>query len=271
MAKGLFGSEHGCGSARGWRVDQGVRRSGPSGSVATKLSESEGPDGAPLYVWFGRALVRPSRCDLRCSRHACPRCGGRRPTTAGAHGRVGPARAWLPGVRGARGRPRPPDSGYCTTRPASAGSPCIRWLVRIWRCREPAVPTATFTEEHRSGAAADGADGPGGAVGHRCAQPRRHHRVRAGPPPRRRLAHLLGRDRGRSHEPGSLDPARLAEVKTLGVDEHIWRPSRIGVDRAVTIMVDLTRDQAGCLHARLLDAVVGRSGTVYKTLAEGPT
>ena len=60
------------------------------------------------------------------------------------------------------------------------------------------------------------------------------------------------------------DPARLKDVKTLGVDEHIWRPSRIGVDRAVTIMVDLTRDQAGCLHARLLDAVVGRSGTVYK-------
>jgi transposase len=29
-------------------------------------------------------------------------------------------------------------------------------------------------------------------------------------------------------------------------------------------MVDLTRDQAGCLHARLLDAVVGRSGTVYR-------
>src|SRR5215212_4943726 len=29
-------------------------------------------------------------------------------------------------------------------------------------------------------------------------------------------------------------------------------------------MADLTRDQAGCLHARLLDAVVGRSGTVYK-------
>jgi transposase len=29
-------------------------------------------------------------------------------------------------------------------------------------------------------------------------------------------------------------------------------------------MVDLTRDQDGCLHARLLDAVVGRSGSVYK-------
>jgi transposase len=60
------------------------------------------------------------------------------------------------------------------------------------------------------------------------------------------------------------NPDRLSGVKTLGVDEHIWRPSRIGVDRAVTIIVDLTRDQAGCLHARLLDAVVGRSGSVYK-------
>src|SRR5829696_3676074 len=29
-------------------------------------------------------------------------------------------------------------------------------------------------------------------------------------------------------------PDRLSGVKTLGVDEHIWRPSRIGVDRAVT-------------------------------------
>jgi transposase len=29
-------------------------------------------------------------------------------------------------------------------------------------------------------------------------------------------------------------------------------------------MVDLSRDQNGCLHARLLDAVVGRSGSVYK-------
>ena len=27
----------------------------------------------------------------------------------------------------------------------------------------------------------------------------------------------------------------------IGMDEHIWRPSRIGVDRAVTIMVELFR------------------------------
>jgi hypothetical protein len=29
------------------------------------------------------------------------------------------------------------------------------------------------------------------------------------------------------------------------------------------IMVDLTRDENGCLHARLLDAVEDRSGKVY--------
>src|SRR5688572_30179211 len=33
-------------------------------------------------------------------------------------------------------------------------------------------------------------------------------------------------------------------------------------------MVDLSCDQAGCLHARLLDAVVGRSGSVYKAWLE---
>jgi len=59
-------------------------------------------------------------------------------------------------------------------------------------------------------------------------------------------------------------PGRLAGVATLGVDEHIWRPSRIGAaDRAVTAMVDLTRDEHGNLHARLLDVVPGRSGTAY--------
>ncbi len=53
-------------------------------------------------------------------------------------------------------------------------------------------------------------------------------------------------------------------MRTLGVDEHIWRPSRIGdKDRAVTGMVDLTRDENGCLHARLLDVVPGRTGTAY--------
>jgi transposase len=60
------------------------------------------------------------------------------------------------------------------------------------------------------------------------------------------------------------EPDRLKGIKTIGVDEHIWRPSKItSTDKAVTVMVDLTRDEHGCLQARLLDAVQGRSGKVY--------
>jgi hypothetical protein len=48
------------------------------------------------------------------------------------------------------------------------------------------------------------------------------------------------------------------------VDVQIWRPSKItSTDNGVTVMVDLTRDEHGCLQARLLDAVQGRSGKVY--------
>ena len=47
------------------------------------------------------------------------------------------------------------------------------------------------------------------------------------------------------------DPTRLAGVTALGVDEHVWRPSRTGVDRAVTIIVDLTRDPVSYTHLTL--------------------
>jgi transposase len=139
----------------------------------------------------------------------------------------------------------------------------VRWLVRVWRCREPACPAGTFSE------------------GHDLAPPRMTLTVRAvrwatdalsyDDTTVSALARHLGVDWHTvwdaievEAKARTKDPARLAGVRTLGVDEHIWRPPRIGVDRAVTIMVDLSRDQAGCLHARLLDAVVGRSGTVYK-------
>jgi transposase len=139
----------------------------------------------------------------------------------------------------------------------------VRWLVRIWRCREPACPMTTFSETHD------------------VAPPRMVLTVRAvrwavdalsyDDTTVSALARHLGVDWHTCWDAIEVEakarvgnPVRLSGVKTLGVDEHIWRPSRIGVDRAVTIMVDLTRDQAGCLHARLLDAVVGRSGTVYK-------
>jgi transposase len=66
------------------------------------------------------------------------------------------------------------------------------------------------------------------------------------------------------------DPARLEGVEVLGVDEHIWRPSRVGdAHRAVTGMVDLTRDPHGQLHARLLDVVPGRTGTAYAGWLKG--
>ena len=139
----------------------------------------------------------------------------------------------------------------------------VRWLVRMWRCREPACAMGTFSEAHD------------------LAPPRTALTVRAvrwavealsyDDTTVSALARHLGVDWHTLWDAVEVeatartdDPARLAGVNALGVDEHIWKPSRIGTDRAVTIIVDLTRDADGCLHARLLDAVVGRSGTVYK-------
>jgi transposase len=169
---------------------------------------------------------------------ACPRCGA----VAGGHGR----------------RVRMLHDAPCFGRVTM-----LRWLVRIWRCREPACPAGTFSEAHD------------------VAPPRMVLTTRAvawatsalsyDDTTVSALARHLGVDWHTAWDAieteakaRTTNPARLKGVRTLGVDEHTWRPSRIGVDRAVTIMVDLTRDQDGCLHARLLDAVVGRSGSVYK-------
>src|SRR5215210_5235499 len=169
---------------------------------------------------------------------ACPRCG----VMAIGHGR----------------RVRMLHDAPCLGRVTR-----LRWLVRIWRCREPACPAGTFSEAQE------------------LAPPRMTLTVRAvrwavdalsyDDTTVSALARHLGVDWHTCWDAIEVeakarvaDPARRTKVKTIGVDEHVWRPSRIGLDRAVTIMVDLTRDQAGCLHARLLDAVVGRSGTVYK-------
>jgi transposase len=66
------------------------------------------------------------------------------------------------------------------------------------------------------------------------------------------------------------DPARFDGVRVLGVDEHVWRHTRLG-DKYVTVIIDLTpvRDKTG--PARLLDMVPGRSKQVFKQwLAERP-
>jgi transposase len=129
----------------------------------------------------------------------------------------------------------------------------LRWLSRVWRCREPDCATTTFTEQHP------------------IAPPRAVLTVRAVRWATDALSYddttvsALARHLGVAWHTAwtAIEteakarvavPERLAGVRTLGVDEHIWRPSRVGTDRAVTIMVDLTRDQDGCLHARLLDA-----------------
>src|SRR5829696_2307063 len=138
----------------------------------------------------------------------------------------------------------------------------VRWLKRIWRCREPMCATTTFSEVHdmappRAVLTARAVAWSADALTHDDTT------VSA-------LARHLGVDWHTAWYAVEAktrvgQTERLARVKTLGVDEHIWRPSKVGTDRAVTIMVDLTRDQDGCVHARLLDAVVGRSGTAYRT------
>lgn len=66
------------------------------------------------------------------------------------------------------------------------------------------------------------------------------------------------------------NPARFEGVTTIGVDEHVWRHTRIG-DKYVTVIIDLTpvREKRG--PARLLDMVEGRSKQVFKGWLEAQT
>lgn len=66
------------------------------------------------------------------------------------------------------------------------------------------------------------------------------------------------------------DPARFDGVTTIGVDEHVWRHTRLG-DKYVTVIIDLTPARNKTGPARLLDMVEGRSKAVFKQwLAERP-
>jgi transposase len=151
----------------------------------------------------------------------------------------------------------------------AADAPCfgavtiLRWRKRVWRCPDRDCPRVTFSEEHDLVP-------PRGRLTSRAvtwatdALTFDDTTVSA-------LARHLGVDWHTLWDAVEAeatrrvaDPGRLQGVSVLGVDEHIWRPSRIGdPQRAVTAMVDLTRDEHGVLHARLLDVVPGRSGTAY--------
>jgi transposase len=155
-----------------------------------------------------------------------------------------------------------------------ADAPCfgttvrLRWAKRIWRCREPACPRQTFSEVHDQ------------------IPPRAKLTIRAVRWAVDALAHddttvaALARHLGvdwhtlwdaiEAEATSRVGrPERLEGVKTIGVDEHIWRRGSFGPGRAVTAMVDLTPDQHGCLRARLLDVVPGRSGTAYAGWLQG--
>ena len=143
---------------------------------------------------------------------------------AGADGGVRPARARLPIVRGARGRPRPPGPCCVHDAPCFGRVTLVRWLKRIWRCREPACPTGDVQRDtmiwRRHG---------------RCLTVRAvrwatdafsHDDTTVSA-----LARHLGVDWHTCWDAIEIeaearvgDPARLQKVKTLGVDEHIWRP-----------------------------------------------
>jgi transposase len=159
--------------------------------------------------------------------------------------------------------------GHGRRRRVVADAPCfgipvrLVWLARLWCCREPDCPIKVFTEQHD-------------LVPPRAKLTSRAARwatdaLTVDDTTVSALARHLGVDWHTCWDAVEAeatrrlgDPARLVGVEVLGVDEHIWRPSRVGdAQRAVTGMVDLTRDPHGQLHARLLDVVPGRTGTAY--------
>jgi len=143
----------------------------------------------------------------------------------------------------------------------------IRWRQRTWRCPDPGCPVGVFVEQHPALVAPRGSL-TGRTVSWAIGQLRHEHATIQG------LARQLGtswKTVWRAVRPRLVDLAgdesRLAGVATLGVDEHVWHhtPHKAAIKgpTMLTGMVDLTRDDDGQVHARLLDLVPGRSGTVF--------
>jgi transposase len=158
--------------------------------------------------------------------------------------------------------------GHGRRRHVARDAPCfgvptvLVWHKRVWRCAEAVCPRQTFSERHSLI--------PARAKLTRRAVAWAVEALSHDDTTVSALARHLGVDWHTLWDAVQVeatarvsDPARLRGVRTLGVDEHVWRPSRHGLDRSVTAMVDLTRDQHGCLRALLLDVVTGRSGTAY--------
>ncbi|MCS6712004.1 transposase [Brachybacterium sp. EF45031] len=118
----------------------------------------------------------------------------------------------------------------------------VWWRKRIWRCPEPSCPRSTWTEEHPYAPARAKLTTRATAW---AVDALRHDDTTVSA-----IARHLGvawdtcwSAIKTAAQTRIADPARLGSIKTIGVDEHIWRPSRISsIDKAVTVMVDLTRD-----------------------------
>jgi transposase len=136
----------------------------------------------------------------------------------------------------------------------------VVWRKRVWRCEDPDCPGRQFSEcDDRL--AEPGTHLTRRAVDWAVTQMRRENATPQG------LARQFGMDWHtvwrvvkRRLETFDADPGRFADVDVLGVDEHVWHhvSEKKRGPRMFTGMVNLTGR-----HARLLDLVPGRSGTVY--------
>lgn len=146
-------------------------------------------------------------------------------------------------------------------RPCTQGKMILTWNKRRYRCQQCRL---TLSEDPHPGARQSLLTDR--AVDWAIAQLRHDHASING------LARQLGCDWHTLWDrvevrltDAAAAPGRLDAVTDLGVDEHIWHHSpRPGKGpKELTGMVDLTRDEHGRVHARLLDLVPGRSGPVY--------
>ena len=145
----------------------------------------------------------------------------------------------------------------------------IVWRQRRWACLDAGCSRGTFTEQVPTLVAPRGSITTR-AIGRAIGQLRFEHAT----------IHCLTRQLSVAWwtlwgvvkprlEDLAADEARFDGVVTLGVDEHVWHhtPHKTSTKGPgmFTGMVDLTRDQHGRVHARLLDLVPGRTGKAYAT------
>jgi transposase len=147
----------------------------------------------------------------------------------------------------------------------------IRWRKRRWVCPDLGCPVGSFTEQDES-VAAPRAKLTTRACRWAIEQIRREHASVNGV---RRQLGTSWSTVWSSIKPilaaAADDESRFEGVSILGVDEHVWhhvstKPVQDGGrgPKELTGMVDLTRDEHGKVHARLLDLVPGRSGETYR-------